>query len=216
MSKKYPVHKYKRTKILVPQSFQLRFAFYLAGILLASFCVAAASFHFGIWDGVADVLKDGKFCEDFLSLQKADEPWLYTAEDDQLMVSKQADKISLNQREMVGKIVRSVHVKLLPAWGILIVAAVWLSIFLTHKVAGPIYRMAKDLRAVEEGDLRTRIHLRNKDEGHALAEAVNGALASFDMTITGFKRIVRKYESDPEKMKAILKEELSRLKTTGE
>ncbi len=216
MTKTQPAVKYKRKKVLINKPFQLRFALYLVGILLAAFCVAGINFYFGIWDGVVGVLTDGKFCEDFLSTQKTDEPWLYAGEDGRPLASSQAEKLSRNQSELVSKIVHTVNMKLLPSCVILILITIWISIFLTHKIVGPFYHITKDLRSVDGGDLRTRIYLRGRDEGHVLAEAINGTLAGFDMMVTGLKRIVRKYDSDPEKMKTALKEELSRLKTTGE
>lgn len=209
-------NKQKRKNFLIDKSFQLRCAVYFGGILLAAFCVVGVILYLGVWDGVVNTLTDGKFCEDFLSTQESDQPWLYAGEDDQLLVVKQAEKLSRNRRELAHKILQTVQIKLLPSCLALIILAGWLSIFLTHRIAGPIYRITKNLRLADGGDLRVRIQLRSKDEGHILADAINTTLSGFDMTATKLKRIIRKFESNPEAMCAALKEELSKLKTSGE
>jgi nitrogen fixation/metabolism regulation signal transduction histidine kinase len=208
--------RYRRKKVLVHKGLQLRCALYLGVILFLAFCVVGINFYFGIWDGVVHALTEENFCEDFLLTKRSEEPWLYMGEDGKPLISTQSEKLSRNQRAMVGRILQTVHVRLLPSAMVLIFLAGWLSVFLTHRIAGPIYRIMRDLRTVDAGDLRTRVDLRNKDEGKVLAEAINATLSNFDMTVTALKRIVRKHESAPEKMKELLRAELSRLKTTGE
>ena len=48
-----------------------------------------------------------------------------------------------------------------------------LSIFISHKVAGPLYRLKKSLLQVAQGDLNVVIKLRKRDDLKDLAEHVN-------------------------------------------
>lgn len=48
-----------------------------------------------------------------------------------------------------------------------------LSIFLTHKIAGPVYRLKHALAELIRGNLNNRIHLRKWDDLQELAEQVN-------------------------------------------
>lgn len=48
-----------------------------------------------------------------------------------------------------------------------------LSIFLTHKIAGPVYRLKHALTELLGGNLDTRIHLRKWDDLQELAEQIN-------------------------------------------
>jgi signal transduction histidine kinase len=48
-----------------------------------------------------------------------------------------------------------------------------LTIYFTHKVSGPIYRVKKSLTEITGGDLSVRIRLRKGDELHDLADQVN-------------------------------------------
>ena len=48
----------------------------------------------------------------------------------------------------------------------------------SHRVAGPVYRMTEDLKAIREGDHDKRIHLRKDDYLNELADAINELLDS--------------------------------------
>jgi len=48
-----------------------------------------------------------------------------------------------------------------------------LAIFLPQKIAGPIFRIEQDLRAVRDGDLTQKIQLRENDILHELANEIN-------------------------------------------
>jgi len=47
------------------------------------------------------------------------------------------------------------------------------SLFLSHRIAGPLYRFETTLDKMKEGCLTTSIHLRDKDEGKDLAQKIN-------------------------------------------
>ena len=59
------------------------------------------------------------------------------------------------------------------AWS---VALVWRS----HRMAGPVVRFTAFVHAVAAGDLTARIHVREKDEMQALANALNGMAESLE------------------------------------
>ncbi|MCK5219053.1 HAMP domain-containing protein, partial [bacterium] len=54
----------------------------------------------------------------------------------------------------------------------LVLVAVF-SIFVSHQIAGPIYRFEKTLQAVAGGDLTMRVGLRKRDEFKHLADSMN-------------------------------------------
>ena len=47
---------------------------------------------------------------------------------------------------------------------VIVLAAIAVTLFISHRLAGPMFRFEKDLRRVGDGDLRTRIQLRKKDQ----------------------------------------------------
>ena len=58
----------------------------------------------------------------------------------------------------------------------LIIGAWYGSLKATHKIAGPVFIFARQLKAVGEGDLWTRISLRKKDMFQEEATAINASL----------------------------------------
>ncbi|MFH1790536.1 MAG: methyl-accepting chemotaxis protein [Candidatus Omnitrophota bacterium] len=50
------------------------------------------------------------------------------------------------------------------------------AVFLSHRIAGPIYRIKKDLDSVADGNFALRIRLRKTDELKDVADAINKVL----------------------------------------
>ncbi len=57
-----------------------------------------------------------------------------------------------------------------------------ISIFVTHKVAGPFFVMTRAMRDIMQGDLKARITLRKRDDLSELAEAVNHMTEKLEST----------------------------------
>ena len=53
-------------------------------------------------------------------------------------------------------------------------ATVIVFLYISHRIAGPLYRLEKDLEEIGKGNLGTEVHLRQNDEIKALADTVNG------------------------------------------
>jgi methyl-accepting chemotaxis protein len=54
------------------------------------------------------------------------------------------------------------------------------AIFLPQKLAGPLFRVEKDFKSVEQGDLTVRIHLRNNDSLQSFADRLNSTINHLD------------------------------------
>ncbi len=70
-----------------------------------------------------------------------------------------------------------------PAMIGLIIFSAFLSIYLTHRLAGPLYRIEKSAKEMAEGNLALRIRLREKDELQELAETLNQVAQNLDQTL---------------------------------
>lgn len=70
-----------------------------------------------------------------------------------------------------------------PALIALALAAAVFSIYLTHRVAGPLYRFQKGTADLAAGNLALRITLRDGDELHDLANLANQAVANLDQAM---------------------------------
>jgi len=81
-------------------------------------------------------------------------------------------------------IVRSVNIQILLSLLLITPLVVLIGIFLSHRIAGPIYRIEKTLSAIAEGDIASRITLRKRDELKSLADGINLVIDSLRSKVT--------------------------------
>ena len=67
-----------------------------------------------------------------------------------------------------------------PALALMIPAAAVFSVYLTHRLGGPLYRFEQTARELIRGNLGLRIRLRKRDELHELAGLLNQVLDTFE------------------------------------
>lgn len=68
------------------------------------------------------------------------------------------------------------------------VAAVFVTLYISHKIAGPLYRLETDLKSTSGGDLTRRFRLRQEDQLAELAKALNTFVASIDVKVSEVQR----------------------------
>lgn len=93
---------------------------------------------------------------------------------------KLASPITLEERAMAAKQFLFLAQTILPGLIVLILAAAVFSIYLTHRVAGPLFRIEQTAREMIRGNLALRIRLRKGDELHELAGLVNETLGNLE------------------------------------
>ena len=64
-----------------------------------------------------------------------------------------------------------------------------LSMFLTHRFAGPLYRFERTLESLIEGNLKCRIHLRKKDEAKEMADLFNVLIERLTINLKEIRRM---------------------------
>lgn len=69
-----------------------------------------------------------------------------------------------------------------------------LSLFLSHRIAGPLYRFEKSIEEVIKGNLSFRIRLRKKDEAKELAEAINRMIETLSSRLSQIRVISNEIE----------------------
>ncbi len=93
---------------------------------------------------------------------------------------KLASPITLEERAMAAKQFIFLAQTILPGLIVLIPTAAVFSIYLTHRVAGPLFRIEQTAREMIRGNLAIRIRLRKGDELHELAGLVNESLNNLE------------------------------------
>lgn len=72
---------------------------------------------------------------------------------------------------------------------ILVVVAMILTLLISHKIAGPMYRFEQDLKEIAQGDLQKNIHIREGDQFGSVATNLNHMVQSL-------KSLVQEVQSD--------------------
>lgn len=88
-----------------------------------------------------------------------------------------ADQMPLEGQELADRIPTVVFGNLLVTLGILFPTMLVAGILVTHKIAGPVYRLERYFEAIARGEDPGTIRFRDGDELHELAERINLAVA---------------------------------------
>ena len=73
----------------------------------------------------------------------------------------------------LATILKNANMKVIISTSFVFPLAAWFGLILSHRIAGPWYRMETILRDVAEGDLTRDVNLRKGDELISLADAIN-------------------------------------------
>lgn len=98
-------------------------------------------------------------------------------------------------------IVKAVNLRILFSLFLVTPLVAMIGLVLSHRIAGPIYRMEKFLKDVSAGDLTQRLVLRKKDELINLADGINNLVDSLKRAVTIKKGHIEKLSAELEKLK---------------
>ena len=105
----------------------------------------------------------------------------------------------LAEQTAAARTLLTLHGSVWPALGIVILIMSSLSIFITHRVAGPVYRFKKVLAEISGGNLDISVKLRDKDDLKDLAE-------EFNLVIGDLRRFVKALQEDYETLSSCISE----------
>ncbi len=213
--------KNRRRHFLINKPLQFRYMAYLTMTVAAICLVALLSLYVGIWSSILDAFSDTKFREDLFTaarLSQYEEARHPAGAEPLTTLSffKQTQKLSARQREIFKEILDRANRSLTSKLVLLFIFIAWGSVFLSHKIAGPLFRFHATLDKVQAGDLTIRIKLRKFDEAQDLCRDFNQALTYLDAHICRLKNILRENEKNHDRLVVRLKEELSRIKTSAD
>lgn len=64
------------------------------------------------------------------------------------------------------------------------------TLLVSHKIAGPMFRFEKDIDNISQGDLKSRIHIREKDQFQELAISLNTMIESLHKNLSDIQNDV--------------------------
>ena len=209
--------KNRRKHFLIDKPLQIRYLLYITLTLILISAAIVAGSYYGIWGFVIKTFSEESLHQTLITAAQINEyeqarhpsekpaPNLPT-----LRLFRETALLSTRQQEMIQEIMKETNRRLLILGAFLIVFIGWGSIFLTHKIAGPLFQLRHRFQELEEGNLTTRTQLRKFDETHPLAENFNAMAASLDARIGKLKRLARETND------VSLKKELNHFKTSAD
>lgn len=80
----------------------------------------------------------------------------------------------------ITPVVRKINFILLVGLPLIIVLMLAWGVLISHRIAGPVHRLERELDRIARGDFATRIKFRRKDELASIAHGVNRVLDKFE------------------------------------
>ena len=108
----------------------------------------------------------------------------------------------MTEKDTLHNALKSVNRSLVPKVIILIAIIFLAGIFVSHRIAGPMYRFEKSAEAISKGDLSVNFNIRKSDEMHQTAVTLEEMVESFRKDIKDIKDLAR--EGDIDKINKIL------------
>lgn len=113
------------------------------------------------------------------------------------LLSKGTLTSSFEQSRLVVKktafaILPSVFLSNLITLALITLAAIAVTLLVSHKLAGPLFRFQKELDQIAAGDLTKAVKLREKDQITAMAESLDKMRVSLQSKIVAIKKDVEK------------------------
>jgi len=105
-------------------------------------------------------------------------------------LTSSSDQFGLVVKDTASAILPYVALSNIITFIIVVIAAIVMILFLSHKIAGPLFRFEKELNEIGKGDLTKTIRLRKKDQCKDLAESLNNMTASLRNKILAVKEEV--------------------------
>jgi len=91
-------------------------------------------------------------------------------------------------------------------------AAIVMTLFASHKIAGPLYRIGKNIEDLASGNLNVRFGLRSGDEIKELAEKLDAMAQSLRSKVAAIKSAFRSLEASAKDASPEMKRDIQNLK----
>ncbi|MDR0304404.1 MAG: hypothetical protein LBH98_06525 [Chitinispirillales bacterium] len=169
---------FKREHFLINKEIQTAYMISFLVPMTVMLLIMMAIFVFALRSGVSSSMEtttreiNDKIANSLVGKDKPTErDYRIAIEDLRLMLNGKDSK--LNREKNVNTIILSLTYILLPGFLLAIVELVFLTIFFSHKIAGPVFRMEVACKRVIDGDYKEEIHLRKGDKMGNLALLFN-------------------------------------------
>ena len=196
---------HKRTHYLINKKFQLKYTIAMVAMVMAVMLVTGIGLYVGMWSSIIENFSQFKVSENLETAKRIAgyEEARYNKGDFRLeKIFREAQLLSVTEKDTLHNALKSVNRSLVPKVIILIAIIFLAGIFVSHRIAGPMYRFEKSAEAISKGDLSVNFNIRKSDEMHQTAVTLEEMVESFRKDIKDIKDLAR--EGDIDKINKIL------------
>lgn len=199
----------KRRRYVVKKSFQFRYAAFLTVAMTLVAVLVGAILYLEIWSTVIPEFSEAKLVEKLAIAQQLrgyEDARLGRNEPRSLSIFREAKLLSAHERQVISDILANANAKLVPKVIVVIIAVVLLGLLVSHRIAGPVYRLGRSVEAVSKGDLTVHFRLRREDELQELAGSMEAMVRFLRGKIRHVRASVRNLREETEKARTALGE----------
>jgi len=109
---------------------------------------------------------------------------------------REIDLLSIREKEILQEILKKNNKELAIKAILLFLFIALGTIFLTHKIAGPLFRFQETFKEIKNGNLALRVHLRRTDEAQEILPYLNSMIGSLDYSISKIKVLIKNIYKD--------------------
>jgi methyl-accepting chemotaxis protein len=109
-------------------------------------------------------------------------------------VFREAELLSAKEKETLQEALHSVNRSLAPKVILLVIIIFIAGIFISHKIAGPMYRIEKSARAIQDGNLNVNFNIRRGDEMKETASVLEEMVETLHKDIKDIKAATAELE----------------------
>lgn len=184
----------KRSNYLINKRFQFKYTLSTMMVLAAVMVTAGIGIYFGMLGSIAENFSEFKVSENLENAKRiADyEGARYQKGDYRLdRIFREAQLLSERQQGALKNGLEAVNRTLLPKVAVLAVILFAAGIIISHKIAGPMYRIERSADAIRGGDLSVNFKIRKSDEMKEASSALDGMVESLNSDFKKMKRSCR-------------------------
>jgi len=181
---------YKRRNYLVNKRFQLKYTIAIVATLLVIMLVSGFGLYMGMWGSIIENFSKFKVSQNLENVQRivGYEAARYDKGDYRLeKIFREAELLSTQEKSTLKYALQSVNRSLAPKVMALFVFIFLAGIFISHKIAGPMYRIERSAEAIQDGDLRVNFRVRKSDEMRDTAGALEDMVEALHDDIVKIK-----------------------------
>lgn len=181
-----------RKNYLIKKKFQLKYTALIVGMMLVVMVASGVGLYLGMWGSIIENFSKFKVSQNLETVRRITdyEEARYQKGDYRLeRIFREAELLSERERAAIKDALHSVNRSLLPKVIILFVIIFIAGIFISHKVAGPMYRIEQSAAAVRNGNLNVSFRIRKSDEMKDTASALEQMVDSLKSDIVKIKAL---------------------------